>query len=228
VQLEHLQTYLRGGAVDVDGFDSRITWLPVQGEVKVPVDVFGSGPHVISAGARLGDRITVTVGAEPERVEWAVRTARQARSSVGLDPGTLEVGAFLVVGAGTDQTAVDDLVRGNASISAHFQRNTTSSLSRADATVVTDVTEHYDTFHHGLEHAAQSDVLSADFLERFCVIGRPDQCIERLHRLIDLGLSHVALVGGSRDIDAAVRERSDHLIATEVVPAVRALTRTDP
>lgn len=228
LQVENLQTYLRGDVVDVDGFDSRITWLPVRGETKVPVDVFGSGPHVISAGARLGDRITVTVGAEPERVEWAVRTARQAASSAGLDPATLDVGAFLVVGAGTDQTALDELVRGNASISAHFQRNTTSSLSPADATVVTDVTEHYDTYHHGLEHAAQSDVLSADFLERFCVIGRPDHCIERLHRLIDLGLSHVTLVSGSRDIDAAVRERSDHLIATEVVPAVRALTRTDP
>jgi len=221
--IEHLQAYLRGDAVDVDGFESRVTWLPLEGESKVPVDVFGSGPRVIGAGARLGDRVTVTVGAEPERVEWAVRTARETRAAAGLDHGTIDVGAFVVVGVGTSQKALDELVRGNASISAHFQRNVTAALSRSDVAVVEGVTSHYDNYHHGLEHATQSETLPEDFLRRFCVIGSPDECVERLHRLIGLGLSHLIIVGGSRDIDAAVRERSDHLVAKEVLPALRAL-----
>jgi 5,10-methylenetetrahydromethanopterin reductase len=221
-QLENLQTYLRGDAVDIDGFESRITWLPLAGESKVPVDVFGSGPRVIDVGARLGDRITVTVGAEMERVRWAVETARAARTAAGLDPESLDVGAFVVLGVGTDQKSLDELVRGNASISAHFQRGTASSLTRSDATVVEEVTSHYDTCHHGLEHAAQSEDLPEDFLRRFCVIGSPDECVERLHRLIGLGLSHLVIVGGSRDIDAAVRERSDHLVANEVLPVLQA------
>jgi 5,10-methylenetetrahydromethanopterin reductase len=223
VLIEHLQTYLRGAAVDVGGFESHITWLPLEGESKVPVDVFGSGPHVIDAGARLSDRITVTVGAEPERVEWAVQTARQARVAAGLDPETLDIGAFVVVGVGTDQGSLDELVRGNASISAHFQRNVTSSLSHSDAIVVGEVTSHYDNYHHGLESATQSEALSGDFLRRFCVIGSPDECVERLGGLIGLGLSHVTIVGGSRDINAAVRERSDHLVAKVVLPALQAL-----
>jgi len=221
-QVGELQTYLRGGTVDVDGFGSRITWLPVTGERKVPVDVFGSGPHVIAAGARRADRLTVTVGAEPERVEWAVRTARQARTAAGLDPDGFDVGAFVVVGVGTDDHALDELVRGNASISAHFQRGERTQLSAGDAAVVTDVTAHYDTYHHGLEHAAQSAYLPGDFLRRFCVVGRPDECVERLRALVALGLSHVVVVGGSRDIDQGVRQRSDHLVATEVLPALRA------
>jgi len=223
VLIEHLQTYLRGDPVDVNGFGSRITWLPLEGEAKVPVDVFGSGPHVIDAGARVGDRVTVTVGAEPERIGWAVQTARQARSSAGLAPETLDIGAFVVVGVGTDRDALDEFVRGNASISAHFQRNVTSSLSRADAAAVGEVTSHYDNYHHGLEHATQTEALSEDFLRRFCVIGSPDECVERIHGLIGLGLSHVIVVGGSRDIDAAVRERSDRLVAKEVLPALQAL-----
>jgi 5,10-methylenetetrahydromethanopterin reductase len=221
--IEHLQTYLRGDPVDLGDFESRITWLPLEGESKVPIDVFGSGPHVISAGSRVGERVTVTVGAEPERVRWAVQTARQARVAVGLDPETLDVGAFVVVGVGTDQKALDELVRGNASISAHFQRDVTSSLSHPDAAVVGEVTSHYDNYHHGLEHATQSETLPGDFLRRFCVIGPPDECVERLRGLIGLGLSHVTIVGGSRDIDAGVRERSDHLVAKEVLPALQAL-----
>lgn len=221
--IEHLQTYLRGEPVDVGGFESRITWLPLEGESKVPVDVFGSGPKVIGVGARLGERVTVTVGAELERVRWAVQTARHARADAGLDPEAIDVGAFVVVGVGTDQEALDELVRGNASISAHFQRNVTSSLSPSDTAVVEEVTSHYDNYHHGLEHATQSETLPGDFLHQFCVIGPPDECIERLRQLVDLGLSHLVIVGGSRDISVAVRERSDHLVAKEVLPALRAL-----
>ncbi len=221
--IEHLQAYLGGDPVDVGGFESRITWLPLEGESKVPVDVFGSGPHVIGAGARLGDRLTVTVGAEPGRVGWAVQTARQARAAAGHDPDDLDVGAFVVVGVGTDQEALDELVRGNASISAHFQRDVTSSLSRSDAAVVEGVTDHYDNYHHGLEHATQSETLPEDFLRRFCVIGPPEECVEKLQRLMGLDLSHLVIVGGSRDIKAAVRERSDHLVAREVLPALQAL-----
>ncbi len=81
----------------------------------------------------------------------------------------------------------------------------------------------FATLHHGMEHAAQAEVMPADFLSRFCVIGAPDHCIERLCELVDLGLSHLVIVGGSRDIDNVVRERSDHLVAREVLPALLAL-----
>jgi 5,10-methylenetetrahydromethanopterin reductase len=219
--LGELQGYLRGDPVDVGGFQSRVSWLPLRGESKVPVDVFGSGPHVWEVGARLGDRLTAAVGAEPERVAWAVATAREARKTAGLDPEALDVGAFVVVGAGTDQQALDELVRGNASISAHFQRDVRSLLSRSDATVVEEVTSRYDNYHHGLEHASQAEAIPDDFFRRFCIIGPPEECTRRLCQLIDLGLSHVVVVGGSRDMDAAVRERSDHLVAREMLPAVR-------
>ncbi len=68
-RLEYLQGYLRGDPVDIGGgTTSRISWLPLEGESKVPIDVFGSGPRVLGVGSRVGDRLTVAVGAEPERV----------------------------------------------------------------------------------------------------------------------------------------------------------------
>jgi hypothetical protein len=70
----------------------------------------------------------------------------------------------VVVGVGTDEAALDELVRGNASISAHFQRAIAPSLPSADAAAVRDVTGHYDYYHHGLEHATQSETLPGDFL----------------------------------------------------------------
>jgi 5,10-methylenetetrahydromethanopterin reductase len=225
-QIDALQGYLRGDDVDLKGFDSRITWLPLAGEAKVPVDVFGSGPKVIEAGVRLADRVTVTVGAEPDRVEWALDAARTAAATAGRDPQALRVGAFVVTCVGTDEAQVDALVRGNASISAHFQRNATATLRADDADVVDHVTRNYDFYHHGLEHAGQAEALAPDFLSRFCVVGHPEHCIERLTRLLQLGLSHLVLVGASRDIDPTIRERSDHLLAAEVLPALKDLDLT--
>ncbi|MEI6360850.1 MAG: hypothetical protein WCP95_01845 [Actinomycetes bacterium] len=41
----------------------------------------------------------------------------------------------------------------------------------------------------------------------------------RLRGLVSLGLDHVVIVGGGRDTDPAVRQRSDELFAAEVLPA---------
>jgi len=49
-----------------------------------------------------------------------------------------------------------------------------------------------------------------------------------LSKLLELGLSHLVLVGGSRDIDEKIRERSDHLLAAEVLPALRERWRQIP
>ena len=99
-------------------------------------------------------------------------------------------------------------------------------MTADDADVVDHVTRNDDFYHHGLEHAGQAADLDAGSLDRFCVVGAPERCIERLQALLKLDLSHLILVGASRDIDPTVRERSDHMLATEVLPALKELDRT--
>ena len=70
--LVEIQAYLAGEQADADGFASRIAWLPEQGVPKVPVHVAATGPHVIAVAARQAEGIDFTVGAEPERLRWAV------------------------------------------------------------------------------------------------------------------------------------------------------------
>ena len=74
---------------------------------------------------------------------------------------------------------------------------------------------------HATAAAAQARDLPDDFLDRFCVIGPPDHCIERLRELVGLGLDHVIVVGAGRDTDPGVREASEQLFAREVLPALR-------
>src|SRR3954471_670295 len=76
---------------------SRLHWLRAN-QPKVPVDVAATGPKVIGVAGRHADRVTFAVGADPERVAWAIDTFRAARAAAGLpaDDG-VELGAYVNV-----------------------------------------------------------------------------------------------------------------------------------
>ena len=214
VLLDETRTYLAGGTVELDGAESRLAWLPDTGLDPVPVNVFASGPTNLALAARHGDLVTMTVGAEPDQVAWALEQVRAA------DPD-VPVGALVVAGVGTDKVALRELVRANASISTHFRRDAAGVLSEADAAVVADVTRDYDDARHATAGSLQARDLPDDFLDRFCIIGSPDECVSRLAELVGLGLDHVVVLGGGRDADPVVRHRSDELFAAEVLPGLR-------
>ena len=107
--LAALQGYLAGEPVEVGGFAGKIAWLPREGEPKVPVAVAATGPRVIAAGARLAEEVDFTVGAEEERLRWAVETARRAADEAGRE--TPRLGAYIDV-------AADSPLPGNAFTSA--------------------------------------------------------------------------------------------------------------
>ena len=78
-----LHDYLGGGVVDRDGFESRLRWLDRATQGRVPVDVAASGPKVIAFAAATMERVTFAVGADPDRVAWALDLARQAMVDAG-------------------------------------------------------------------------------------------------------------------------------------------------
>lgn len=212
--LARVRGYLAGEEVAIGDARSRLQWLPDASVPPVPINVFGSGPGNLRAAAEHGDLVTMTVGAEPDQVRWGIEQVR------AVNPG-VSVGALVVAATGGNLPALRELVRANASISAHFRRDAESVLGPSDAAVVAEVTRDYDDARHATASATQARDLPDDFLDRFCVIGPPDHCVERLRELVGLGLDHVIVVGAGRDTDPAVREASEQLFAREVLPALR-------
>jgi 5,10-methylenetetrahydromethanopterin reductase len=107
--LARIQGYLRGEEVPFEADAnlaglgladapkaSRLHWLSPN-LAKVPVDVAATGPKTIAIAARHAERITFAVGADPERLRWAIETAHAARREAGLAPASLSLGAWLNV-----------------------------------------------------------------------------------------------------------------------------------
>src|SRR5258708_1324772 len=155
--LQQVQGYLRGEEVTLDGYASRIEWVRQTGLPKVPVDVAATGPKVIEIGAQLADWVTLSLGAQPERLRWGIETARQARLRAGLDPAGLSLGAYLNVVVHPNRERARTLARGLTSSFALFSRmakgDATKSIDPESRAVVEAVSAQYDMSQHGQQEA---------------------------------------------------------------------------
>ncbi|MFN0146179.1 MAG: LLM class flavin-dependent oxidoreductase [Dehalococcoidia bacterium] len=232
-----LQGYLRGedvafeadGDVDTLGLAdrpaaSRIRWLRHAGVDKVPVDVTATGPRVIRIGARLGDRLTFAVGADPERLRWAIDTARAARTAAGLDPAAQPLGAYVTVVAHPDLDVAKRLGEGGISLFTRFSAmhgTVVGPVTAASGPVFKAVHDAYDMNRHSRVGSAQASVIPTEFAANFAVLGSPKDCVTRLRELAELGLNRFVIVGPSGEADPAAAERAERAFVEEVMPALR-------
>ena len=118
--VDALRTYLRGGEVEFDpGFTpsglanvaslelgrapeaSALRWLRPN-QPPVPVGVAATGPKVIELAAVAADGVSFSVGADLDRVGWAIERASKARVDADLDPESLRLAAFVNVAVHDD------------------------------------------------------------------------------------------------------------------------------
>lgn len=215
-----VQAYLAGEGTDQPGPQSRIQWLAPRLLRKVPLDVAAAGTRTIGVGARRAERISFGVGADPSGIAWAVETARAAAAAASRGPS---LGAYVVVGCHPDRATARELVRANVGIFVNFARDRAlvGRLGQRDRRIVEEVTRSYDEARHGLKSASQTDLLTDEFVDRFAVVGRPDDCARKLKALAELGLDRFVVVGASRDADPREAAASQERFAAEVLPVLR-------
>ena len=212
-----IQGFLRGEQVQVDGVASAIAWIADSGQPKVPVAVAATGPHVIEVGARHAERVDFTVGAEPERVRWAVDMAREA-----VRGETVLLGAFVNVAVHPDRAVARDLVRGSTAILARFstEGGPPDGLSEITRAGIARLASEYAESRHGQSSAPAARRLEDEFIDRFAVCGPADEVVERLAALGELGIERVIVVPGSLDADPAAVEESNERFAEDVLQAL--------
>jgi 5,10-methylenetetrahydromethanopterin reductase len=214
--LNMIQAYLRGDEVPLKdaasalvgaetGFDklalataptgSKLNWLP-RDLAKVPMEVIATGPKIMAISARSAEYVTFSVGGDIERLKWAIRETRHAAERADRDPESIEFGAFLIC------FPTENLVSARTNI-----KGTVAALSRfaiMNKKIVGPVTEHerrtlekiasvYDMNAHASD-GTHTDVLDAEYIDKFAIVGPPAECIERIHEIVELGIKRFGLV----------------------------------
>ena len=196
--VRELQGYLRGEEVDQNGFASRLRWLDQIDVKKVPVDMVGSGPKSLQLAAALGDRVTMAVGVDSDRIEWGMQQVRSGAEAAGRNPDDIPVGAYVNVAVDDDEQAARELIKGSAATFAHFSASVGADFEHQPA-IMRSVTEklvtEYDTNHHTQGTAPHVQHLNDEFIEWFAAVGNADNVIARLAPLVEIGLNHLYFVG---------------------------------
>lgn len=223
-RLIQLHDYLAGRPVDQAGHLSRLQWLDRASQPTVPLDVAASGPKVIGLAAQVAEQITFAVGADPERLAWALGLARKAAVAAGRDPEEISFGAYVNVGCHPDAATARELIAGGVAAFTHFSAmpgSTGAGLGKQDREVAAEVGRRYDSNVHLRNSADHAAVLTPDFVDRFAIVGSPDQCVERFRELTCLGLERFVITGTTFGADQDESKRASRLLRDEVLPALK-------
>ncbi len=233
--LQRLQGYLRGEEVpfesggDVDSLDladqpttSKLEWLRA-GQPKVPVDVAATGPRVIAAAARHADRISFALGADPERIRWGIDVAQEARAQADLAP-TVAYGAYVPVVVHDDPEVARTIGEGGLSLFARFSvmhGEVIGPASDEQRAVFQQIHDSYDMKQHSRAGSPQAGRLTSEFARDFGVFGPPSYCVEKLGRLVELGIDRFMVVGPAPGSGSTEASHAGERFVEEVMPALR-------
>jgi 5,10-methylenetetrahydromethanopterin reductase len=201
----------------------RLSWLVSASLPPIPIDVACSGPRAIAAAAAVADRVSVAVGASPDRIRWAVGIASKASAAAGRAPGEVRIGAYLNVVVDEDLRRARVHARSGVGVLAHFTAMAAvpAMVPAAHAEVFDRLRDGYAMDRHTRPESFQARVAGDEFIDWFAIACGPEACRERLQELIDLGLDHVYVIGGAATESPLDVLDAEARLADEVIPRLR-------
>jgi 5,10-methylenetetrahydromethanopterin reductase len=198
--VEQVRSYLRGETVKHGETSSRLRWLEPGELPTVPMDLACTGPATIRMAADVADRVTFAVGSAPERIEWALNTLHARLKETGRERTTLRVGAYINLVCDPDEKRAINLGRMISGMVAHFAGMKDSPVEHLPPqlkALAIQMKSGYDMARHAQNEGSHLQMVDDAFVDWFSICGPPAKCLDRLQALIQMGLDHVYLLGGS-------------------------------
>jgi probable F420-dependent oxidoreductase len=204
----------------------EVTWNEKQLQLKwvrpelpeIEMHVAGYGPKALAVAGRVGDGVIIQL-ADPDIIQWIMDTARKAAEEAGRDPSALKCIVSAPSHISDDIADAREQVRWfPAMVSNHvddlLRRYPKEELPPALVEYV-ERKEGYDYSEHSRTGAKHGSFVDDDTCDRFCILGTPEQHVEKLRRLAAVGASqyNIYLMTGDQESTLATYGR-------EVIPAV--------
>ena len=171
---------------------SRLEWLDPSIAPAV-LEIAATGPRVMAIGATYGDRVSVSVGADLDKLTWAAETIRSQTPEAGQVPALT---AYVSLAVHKNESRACELAAPEIAMHAHimgFGRKQQCPLQPGEEDVISRVAEVYDMTHHG-NYGPQTDALTESFIRNNAVVGNADTCVTKLRRIADLGFDRIVVM----------------------------------
>lgn len=203
--------------------EAAIMGLYMQGIDSVPLDMVGTGPKVLAIAGRHADRVSTAVGADPERVAWAICVAKEAREAAGVDR-PMKFGSWVPLVVTDDIAEGRRMLSGSVASMARFTAmhgKAPDAVGDNDRKVYERVHDAYQMQGHFREGSPQSKEVPDEFFDRFAVIGPADYCIDRLGQLAELGVDRFVISSPSAETTPEMAAEANQRFVEDVMPAVK-------
>jgi alkanesulfonate monooxygenase SsuD/methylene tetrahydromethanopterin reductase-like flavin-dependent oxidoreductase (luciferase family) len=151
---------------------------------------------------RIGDRVAVMVGADTERMAWAIGQVRAGARDAGRDPSSIGITAFASVAVSDgDGRRERELVVPFLAVSSRFRvmdRRVSGPASDHDRTVLEGMIDTYDINRHAQGDQGRASI-DDGYIHKYAIVGEPAYCLERLHGLVALGVDRFVLSHSTPD-----------------------------
>jgi len=185
--------------VEYRGSNVRFPWNP---NSRLPIWVAGYGPNALKLAGEVGDGFILQL-ADPDITAWSIAAVRQAAAAAGRDPQQVTMcvaaPAYVTDGSDTHRAHALDQCRwfgGMVGNHVHDIVNRYGSEGGAIPKGLSDYIEGregYDYNQHGKAGNTHAQFVPDEIVERFCLIGPPEQHVERLRQLASIGVDHFGL-----------------------------------
>jgi probable F420-dependent oxidoreductase len=178
-----------GKPVTYDGHEIQMPWADAG---VPPVWVAGYGPKVLSAAGKYADGIILQF-ADPHLIKWCLEFVKQGAQEAGRDYRAIQVMAAAPVWVSDDLVAARDHVRWfPALVSNHvvdlLKRYPREELPPELYTYVED-RKGYNYLHHAQVGSDNSQFVTDEITDRYCLVGGVKEQIRRLEELQSVGVT---------------------------------------
>ncbi len=201
-------------------FEGAMLQLPWAGGHRLPVWIAGYGPVALKLTGRIADGSMLQIG-DPDLIRWFVSQVRDSAVEAGRDPASVMVMAAAPAHVG-DLADARDRTRWFPAMVANHVVDLVNKYPREDlphelTTYIRD-REGYDYHHHAEVGSDNASFVMDEIVDRFCLVGKVDQHIERLTTLAEAGVDqfNLYLMNGHEEEQLEIYGR-------EIIPAMRGM-----
>src|SRR5438094_3810894 len=204
-----------GREVTYEGTTLRFDWT---GKQRLPVWTAGYGPKALELTGRIADGAIIQL-ADPSLVGWCIGLLRDGARKAGRDSREVSVMVAAPAHIGPRDQVRDRVRWFPALVSNHVvdlvKRYGEKGLP-ADLTAYVRNRPGYDYEHHAESGSSNAAYVDDESVDRFCVIGEPEEHVAKLRQLASLGVRQFNIYLMSGD-----EERILEIYGEKIIPAVR-------
>jgi probable F420-dependent oxidoreductase len=195
-----IRDLVAGRTVTYEGTELNLPWVAGW---TLPVWVAGYGPMALKMTGRVADGLILQL-ADPDLIRWFVGQLREAEVAAGRPEGSVRVQAAAPAHVASRDEGRERTRWFPALVSNHVvdlvNRYEPSELPEALTGYVRE-REGYDYAHHAEVGSANAAFVGDEVIDRFCVLGEPEEHIEKLRVLADAGVDqfNIYLMNGDEE-----------------------------